>query len=231
MVQTRVKICIRGTWGGYLGHSGHNYSVFAVVLGAWPNSYVLYLLSDWLCNLGVISFECRSDGSYLQITHVGLEPAEEEVSESSYTGPVRIPHMLRGRTEHLIRWHNHFWLQLDDTADSSNAWWICRDCQFSWWSGAWYSRFLVWCCFTNAECKIYNRLSMCVRSCGKYVHVHAVVWTLCKWQRSATRRQIHHGMHQIAGSRILNFPCKWGFRIEFSSNLGSYIFNCVVQHW
>ncbi|GAB4813132.1 hypothetical protein N2152v2_000178 [Parachlorella kessleri] len=33
-------------------------------------------------------FECRSDGSYCVIQHVSLEPAEGEVPESHYTGPV-----------------------------------------------------------------------------------------------------------------------------------------------
>lgn len=33
-------------------------------------------------------FECRSDGSYMVIQHVSFEPADGEVSESAYTGPV-----------------------------------------------------------------------------------------------------------------------------------------------
>ena len=48
------------------------------------------------CELPVRRFECRSDGSYLQLTHVGLEPSEEELTESAYTGPVRCPAPLSG---------------------------------------------------------------------------------------------------------------------------------------
>jgi len=33
-------------------------------------------------------FECKSDGSYLQIMHVSLEKANEDPEESTYTGPV-----------------------------------------------------------------------------------------------------------------------------------------------
>jgi hypothetical protein len=33
-------------------------------------------------------FECKSDGSYLSIMHVALEPANGEMEESAYTGPV-----------------------------------------------------------------------------------------------------------------------------------------------
>ena len=33
--------------------------------------------------------ECKSDGQYLTIGHVSLEPAEGEVPDSAYSGPVR----------------------------------------------------------------------------------------------------------------------------------------------
>lgn len=33
-------------------------------------------------------FECKSDGSYLSILHVAIEPANEDVEDSAYTGPV-----------------------------------------------------------------------------------------------------------------------------------------------
>jgi hypothetical protein len=33
-------------------------------------------------------FECKSDGSYVTITHVSFEPVDEELNESEYTGPV-----------------------------------------------------------------------------------------------------------------------------------------------
>ena len=32
-------------------------------------------------------FECKSDGSYLTVLHVAVEPADEDVEESAYTGP------------------------------------------------------------------------------------------------------------------------------------------------
>ena len=33
-------------------------------------------------------FECQSDGSYLQILHVSLEPTSEDVDDDFYDGPV-----------------------------------------------------------------------------------------------------------------------------------------------
>ena len=33
-------------------------------------------------------FECKSDGSYLTIMHVAVEPANGEMEDSAYTGPV-----------------------------------------------------------------------------------------------------------------------------------------------
>lgn len=33
-------------------------------------------------------FDCKSDGSYLEVFDVSLEPAEGEIDESVYTGPV-----------------------------------------------------------------------------------------------------------------------------------------------
>ncbi|KAL4459170.1 hypothetical protein ABPG75_014035 [Micractinium tetrahymenae] len=33
-------------------------------------------------------FECKSDGQYLEVLHASLEPAEGEVEDSAYTGPV-----------------------------------------------------------------------------------------------------------------------------------------------
>lgn len=33
-------------------------------------------------------FECKSDGTYLQVLHVSLEPASGEIDDSAYTGPV-----------------------------------------------------------------------------------------------------------------------------------------------
>lgn len=33
-------------------------------------------------------FECKSDGSYLQIMHVSLEKTDEDPDESAFTGPV-----------------------------------------------------------------------------------------------------------------------------------------------
>lgn len=33
-------------------------------------------------------FECESDGTFIGINHVSLEPKEGHVSESAYTGPV-----------------------------------------------------------------------------------------------------------------------------------------------
>lgn len=34
-------------------------------------------------------FECRSDGTYLQVFYVGLEPTGDEPEDTEYTGPVR----------------------------------------------------------------------------------------------------------------------------------------------
>lgn len=33
-------------------------------------------------------FECKSDGSYVQILHLAIEPADGDVDDSAYTGPV-----------------------------------------------------------------------------------------------------------------------------------------------
>lgn len=33
-------------------------------------------------------FECRSDGTYLQVFYVGLEPTGDEPDDTEYTGPV-----------------------------------------------------------------------------------------------------------------------------------------------
>ncbi|KAL4427157.1 hypothetical protein ABPG77_001161 [Micractinium sp. CCAP 211/92] len=33
-------------------------------------------------------FECKSDGQYLEVLHASLEPADGEVEDSAYTGPV-----------------------------------------------------------------------------------------------------------------------------------------------
>lgn len=33
-------------------------------------------------------FDCKSDGSYLTILHVSLEPSDGEFEDSMYTGPV-----------------------------------------------------------------------------------------------------------------------------------------------
>lgn len=33
-------------------------------------------------------FECKSDGSYLSIMHVAVEPASGDMEDSAYTGPV-----------------------------------------------------------------------------------------------------------------------------------------------
>ena len=35
-------------------------------------------------------FECRSDGTYMQVFYVGLEPTGDEPDETEYTGPVCI---------------------------------------------------------------------------------------------------------------------------------------------
>lgn len=40
---------------------------------------------------GVCSFECKSDGTYLDINHISLEKTNEDPEESQYTGPVSIP--------------------------------------------------------------------------------------------------------------------------------------------
>ena len=34
-------------------------------------------------------FECKSDGQYFAVSHAGLEPADGELEDSAYTGPVR----------------------------------------------------------------------------------------------------------------------------------------------
>lgn len=36
----------------------------------------------------VCSFECKSDGTYLDINHISLEKTDEDPEESAYTGPV-----------------------------------------------------------------------------------------------------------------------------------------------
>ena len=42
-------------------------------------------------------FECRSDGTYLQVFYVGLEPTGDEPDETEYTGPVRrVPWLKSG---------------------------------------------------------------------------------------------------------------------------------------
>ena len=33
-------------------------------------------------------FECKSDGSYLEVQHVAVEPTSGDVADSAYTGPV-----------------------------------------------------------------------------------------------------------------------------------------------
>ena len=43
-------------------------------------------------------FECKSDGSYLQIMHVSLEKANEDPEESTYTGPVSATQLLQQMT-------------------------------------------------------------------------------------------------------------------------------------
>lgn len=44
-------------------------------------------------------FECSSDGTYLEVLHVALEPASGEYEDSVYTGPVRAS--LLGKTQGL----------------------------------------------------------------------------------------------------------------------------------
>jgi len=41
------------------------------------------------------SFECKSDGTYLDINHISLEKTDEEPEESHYTGPVSMPCALQ----------------------------------------------------------------------------------------------------------------------------------------
>ena len=45
--------------------------------------------SSHKCLLHLRRFECRSDGTYLQVFYVGLEPTGDEPEDTEYTGPVR----------------------------------------------------------------------------------------------------------------------------------------------
>lgn len=49
-------------------------------------------------------FECRSDGTYLDIQHCSLEPADGEVPDSSYTGPVyeELDEDLQAKFQHYL---------------------------------------------------------------------------------------------------------------------------------
>ena len=44
----------------------------------------------YLLKHGVCRFECKSDGTYLDIQHVSLELTDEEPADSAYTGPVSL---------------------------------------------------------------------------------------------------------------------------------------------
>jgi hypothetical protein len=36
------------------------------------------------------SFECKSDGQYFSVQHVSLEPVEDDMEDSAYSGPVSV---------------------------------------------------------------------------------------------------------------------------------------------
>jgi len=59
------------------------------------------------------SFECKSDGTYLDINHVSLEKTDEEPEESQYTGPVSMPMCtaacrIRCTSDNVCTWFWHF---------------------------------------------------------------------------------------------------------------------------
>jgi hypothetical protein len=68
-----------------------------------PDAATILQFVEWhaLCR-----FECRSDGSYIEIQHVSLEKTGQEAEDSEYTGPVSWLLAVIERLSHTNR-HKH----------------------------------------------------------------------------------------------------------------------------